>query len=55
NNNRSENRRSTIRSIPLATGSNRKLLRRRRYQEANQVPHQASQYFSEIDDEASDT
>ncbi|CAG8747308.1 15423_t:CDS:1, partial [Acaulospora colombiana] len=55
NNSRSENRRSTIRSILPATGSNREPLRRWRYQDANQVPHQDSQYFSETDDEASDT
>ncbi|CAG8460638.1 10265_t:CDS:1, partial [Acaulospora colombiana] len=41
--------------IPSITDSNRKLLGRQRHQEANQVPYQALQYFSEIDDETLDT
>ncbi|CAG8492311.1 4138_t:CDS:1, partial [Acaulospora colombiana] len=41
-----------MRSIPPVTGSNREPLGRRRHQEANQVPYQASQYLSEADDEA---
>ncbi|CAG8721061.1 15866_t:CDS:1, partial [Acaulospora colombiana] len=42
---------STMRSIPPVTGSNREPLGRQKHQEANQVPHQASQYLLEADDE----
>ncbi|CAG8659019.1 13801_t:CDS:1, partial [Acaulospora colombiana] len=46
--------RSTMSTIPPVTGSNRKPLGKRRYQEVNQVPHQALQYSLETDDEALD-
>ncbi|CAG8689753.1 4933_t:CDS:1, partial [Acaulospora colombiana] len=46
--------RSTMRSIPPVTGSNKEPLGRQRHQKVNQVPHQALQYSSETDDKALD-